>query len=86
MNASKCREIQLVLKKMDWNTKLRTTSGTMNNHQQRSLLRHRKYREIHDHIREQNRGANRLNSVQKASNQFLKKKSNVEVNEMYSNS
>ena len=35
---------------MDWNAKLRTTSGTMNIHQHSSPLSYHKYREIHYNI------------------------------------
>ena len=68
--------------KMDKNTKLRTTSGTINIHQQSSPFGHQKYRG--DIIIKGNKtnGVNRLNSVQKATN--LKKKTKVGINEKYS--
>ena len=70
--------------KMDRYTKLGTTSGTMNIHQQSSPLGDHKYRGDPIIIkRTQQMGVNRLNSVQKATN--LKKKSNVGINEMFSN-
>ena len=76
--------VSAVLKKMDRNTELRATSGTMNIHQKRSPLGCRKCREIHCHIRQLNltffdlsfplkNEVNRLNSVQKATD--LKQKS-----------
>ena len=42
--------VQLVLKEMDRNAKLRATSWTTNIHQQSSSLDHRKHMEIHYHI------------------------------------
>ena len=56
-----CQHVQLFLKKIDTNTKLRATSGAMNINQQSSPVCHRRHKEIHYDIGK----VDRLNSVQK---------------------
>ena len=63
--------VQLVLKKMDRHTKLRTTSGTMNIHQQSSPLGHHKHRGIHYHKGKQNKWSKQI-EFSAESNQFEK--------------
>ena len=69
--------------KMDRYTKLRTTSETMNIHQQNSSIDHHKYRDIHYHIGEQNKWGKQIEFT--AESKKFEKKSKVEINEMYSN-
>ena len=71
---------------MDRYTKLRTTSGTMNIHQQSSPLGDHKLniREIHYHKEKKLNGGKQI-EFSAESSQFEKNKSNVGINEMFSN-
>ena len=58
--------------KMDKNTKLRTTSGTINIHQQSSPFGHQKYRGDHYHKGKQNKWSKQI-EFSAESNQFEEK-------------
>ena len=61
------------VEKMDRYTKLRTTSGTMNMHQQSSPLGDHKYGEIHYHKEKKTNGGQRI-EFSEESVQFERKK------------
>ena len=64
--------VQLVLKKMDRYTKLRTTSGTTDNHQQSRAFGDHKYRGDHYHKENKTNGGKQID-FRAECNQFEKK-------------
>ena len=69
---------------MDRYNMLRTTSGTMNIHQQSSPLGDDKYRGDHYHKENKTNGGKEI-QFSAENNQFEKRKSKVGINEMFSN-